>query len=417
MPKVELTDRFCRSAKAQSGKQTDYFDTNTPGLCLRVSPGGTRTWQLHYTRPTGKRARITLGRFSDDDLTLAKARTKAREARGTVRDGGDPLAERNAKAAAMTVRDLVESYISRHADTKRSGPEIARRLRKNVADAIGETKLVDLHRRDLTRCIDAVVDRGAGVEANRVFQDLRAMVRWARARGDLDSNLAEGMKLPTETTERERALSPDELKAVWRALPEAEMWEGTRNVVRLCLVTAQRVSEVCGMTRAELDLHDGIWTIPGARTKNGLTHKVPLSALAISILREQMTTVEVLAKRKKRRIPSFVFPAPGARAAITGAAIAKAVKKSEKSAGKGTSILLGAAPWTPHDLRRTAATMMEEAGVSPHVIGHVLNHKTVTRSTITSRVYARYDYADEKRAALDAWGSAIEQLIGGKADG
>ena len=411
MPKVELTDRFCRSAKALDERQTDYFDTNTPGLSLRVSPGGTRTWQLHYTRPgDGRRVRITLGRFNHDDLTLGKARARARQARGSIRDGGDPHAERKAKAASLTVADLVESYITRHASTKRSGKEIARRLRRNVSDPIGSIKLAEFHRRDVTRCVDAVKDRGAGTEANRTFQDLRAMVRWARARGDLDSNIVEGMRLPTETIERDRVLSEAEIRKFWYGLDDAKMRTSTANVLRLCLVTAQRVGEVAGMSDDEIDLEGRIWTIPIARLKNGTrkgaaAHTVPLSELAVSIINDQRAARAALAKRKGRPEPQFLFPAPGGRATTTAASVPRAVKVSLPA--------LGIEAFTPHDLRRSAATHMERLGISPFVIGHLLNHVSATRATITSRVYARHDYAVEKRVALDLWGSHLAALAAG----
>lgn len=407
MPKVELTDRFVRAAKPLNEQQTDYFDSNTAGLCLRVSPGGTRTWQLHYTAPSGKRTRISLGRLSDD-LGLAKARARAREARGVIRDGGDPLAERKAKAAALTVADLVESYITRHASTKRSGKEIARRLRRNVSDVIGAIKLADFGRRDVTRCVDVVKDRGAGTEANRTFQDLRSMIRWARARGDLDSNITEGMRLPTATIERRRVLSGDEIRQFWQRLKDAKMWDGTANVLRLCLVTGQRVGEVSGMTDAELDLEGKVWSIPIERLKNGTRkdaepHVVPLSDLAIAILTNQREARAALAKRKQRREPAFVFPSPGGRASITAAAVPRAVQASLPA--------LGLERFTPHDLRRSAATHMEALGVSPFVIGHVLNHVSATRGTITSRIYARHDYASEKRHALDLWAAHLVALV------
>jgi integrase len=406
MPRIELTDRFCQAAKPLIGRQTDYFDTLVKGLCLTASAGGARTFYLHYTRPLdGKRVRMKLGRFPE--MKLGKAREKAREGRGDIGEGNDPLADRRALAASQAVSDMVENYITRHASTKRSGDEIARRLRKNVSEVIGAVKLSDLHRRDITKCIDAVKDRGAHVEANRLFEDMRAMVRWARARGDLDSNLVEGMKRPTETTQRERVLSADEIRVMWAALDHAEMWESSRRILRLCLTTGQRVGEVCGMTRAELDFDRAKWTIPAARSKNHREHSVPLSSMAIEIIRKQITESDALAQRKGRAVSPHVFPAPGAASAVTAAGIAKAVKREEKPSG----LIMGIAAWTPHDLRRTMATHMEEVGVSPFVVGHVLNHVSLTRATITSRVYARYDYAKEKREALDLWAKQLAEVV------
>lgn len=408
MPVVEMTDRFCQSAKAIEGKQTDFFDTVVRGLCLRVSPGGTRTWNLVYTKPgDGKRARMKLGRYPE--ITLGKAREKARATRAGIGEGVDPIAEKRAHAASQTVSDLVDNYVARHASTKRTAYEIARRLRKNVSGVIGAIKLDALHRRDITKVFDAITDRGAHVEANRVFQDVRAMIRWAVTRGDLDQNVTEGMRRPTEETIRERFLTAYEIKTMWAALPDAKMQEATRRILRLCLVTGQRVGEIAGMTRDEIDLDAAVWTIPPERAKNGREHVVPLSDMAVAIIRDQIEDVEALAERGGRAVPNWIFPGPGFRAAVTGGSIPKAVKRLETD---GT--VMGIAPFTPHDLRRTAATHMEEIGVSPFIIGHVLNHISATRASITSRVYARYTYDREKREALDLWAQHLARIIESK---
>jgi integrase len=136
----------------------------------------------------------------------------------------------------------------------------------------------------------------------------------------------------------------------------------------------------------------------------------------VSIIQEQMAEADALAARKGREPSQWIFPGPGARAAITGPAVAKAVKRQEVVADDGTATILGIAPFTPHDLRRTAATHMEELGISPFVVGHVLNHVSMTKSTITSRVYARYDYAKEKREALDLWAERLTGILTGGAD-
>ncbi|WP_162409435.1 tyrosine-type recombinase/integrase [Acuticoccus sediminis] len=408
----ELTDRACQAAKVVDGaRSTNHFDATVKGLCLKVSAGGSKTFYLVYTKPGSKdRAWLKLGRYPE--LSLAKARAKARDTRADIGEGTDPIIEKRAAAAAQTVDDLIENYLTRHASTKRSADEIARRLRKNVGEVIGSVKLEQLHRRDLTQCIDTVKDRGAGVEANRVFEDLRAMVRWAQGRGDLDRNLTEGMKRPTVVIERDRVLSATEIRTMWQALSVSEMQEATRRIIRLCLITAQRVGEVSGMTLDEVDLASRLWTIPAARSKNKREHIVPLTDFACEIINAQLQASADLAKRKGRGIPPFVFPGPGARASITGAAVAKAVKRQEAGETPDAAPeILGISPWTPHDLRRSAATGMEELGVNPFVIGHVLNHISVTRASITTRVYARYDYSVEKREALESWSDHLCRIV------
>lgn len=428
MPKVELTDRFCQTAKPTTGRQTDYFDTIVKGLCLTASSGGTRTFYLHYTRPMdGKRQRMNLGTFPD--IKLATAREKARAARGDVIEGGDPIADKKAEAASMSVADLVENYLARKTSKNRSGDEVARRLRKNVSGrnaegkkidgassgVIGDIRLSALHRRDLTKAIDAITDRGATTEAVRVFEDLRAMVRWARGRGDLDANLTEGMQPPAKLVERDRVLSADEIRVMWAALADADMWEGSRRVIRLCLILGARVSEVCGMTRGELDLDRGLWTLPAARVKNGSSHTLPLPTMAVDIIREQIADADKLAKRMGREPSPFIFPGVGGKGAIGGAAIAKALKRQEVTS-KGKTTILGVEPFTCHDLRRSAATHLAEIGVNPFIIGHILNHLTSTRATITTAVYARYDYLKEKTEALDLWADRLAGIVSGGAD-
>jgi integrase len=134
--------------------------------------------------------------------------------------------------------------------------------------------------------------------------------------------------------------------------------------------------------------------------------------MAIEIIAAQIADADALAERKGRAAPAFVFPGPGGRAAVTGASIPKAVKR-EEIIKRGVATIMGVASWTPHDFRRTAATHMEEIGISPFVIGHVLNHVSATKASITSRVYARYDYGKEKREALDLWAGRLADIISG----
>jgi hypothetical protein len=181
---VALTDRFVSHAKAQGVPQLDYFDEGVPGLALRVSSTGRKTWTFHYTSPgDGKRARLTIGTYPA--TTLANARGLATEARGAVEAGTDP---RTRTTGAMTIATLVQSYVEKHVASLRTAVEIERRIRRNIVPVIGEVRLADFHRRDVNRCVDPIIKRGSPIEAARAFEDLRAMLRWAVSRGDLDHN-------------------------------------------------------------------------------------------------------------------------------------------------------------------------------------------------------------------------------------
>src|SRR5512132_321629 len=111
MPRLALTDRFVLGAKSDHTPQTDFFDSKTPGLALRVSKRGHKAWSFIFTGPdTGKRTRIKLGTYPA--LSLALARTKASEARGRLQDGGDPRSVQRHGVAEITVAELVNRYVA-----------------------------------------------------------------------------------------------------------------------------------------------------------------------------------------------------------------------------------------------------------------------------------------------------------------
>jgi integrase len=177
---------------------------------------------------------------------------------------------------------LVSSYLEKHVwPNLRSAKAVERRLNKNVIPIIGNVPLAELHKREINRVIDPILERGSPVEA-RCFEDMRAMFRWGVARGDLDLSPTNGMRKPGEAKPRERTLSDEEIRLLWRALPEAlPRSKAVQRIIKLCLLTAQRVGEVSGMSTDELDLHQQLWTIPGARTKNKHKHIIPITDLAL----------------------------------------------------------------------------------------------------------------------------------------
>jgi integrase len=393
--RASLTDRFCAGAKALGRPQVDYFDENTPGLALRVTAHGVKAWTLVFTSlKTGKRARVTLGRYPR--MTLAQARTLAVEAKGRLDEGMDPhdmLAGK--EASAMTVAGLIPLYLEkpnrRTGQPRRSVKEIARRFNFNVIPVIGNVKLAELHRRDINRVISRIVRR-APVEATRVFEDLRGMSHWAVGQGYLDHNPMEGMEPPAKAAVGERVLSEDEIRTLWNGLPESLARSVTcQRIVKLCLVTAQRVGEVAGMQPDELDLEAAIWTIPGGRSKNGHASSVPLSALAVEIIKKALGE------------GPFVFPRPDAAGSFPAQAVARAITRAN---GR-----FGIPHWTAHDLRRTAVSMMAKLGVPPIVLGHIINHRSVTKAGVTLSVYSHYDYATEKRQALEQWAAHIQIIV------
>lgn len=409
--RVKLTDRFIAGAKSGSAAQADYFDEGTPGLALRVSSAGRKAWSFVFTSPKdGRRARLSLGSYPA--VSLADARARAIEARGHLAEipPRDPRDVRRAEVdGAMTVKDLTDSYMEKHIrPTRRSAAETERRFAKNITPVIGSVRLADLHKRDINRVVDPILARESPVEAARTFEDLRAMLRWAVRRGDLDRNPMEGMGKPSKAEARERVLSDEEIRVFWNGLPKAlARSKACQRILKLCLLTGQRVGEVAGMTRVELDLAKVIWTIPAARSKNGHTHAVPLSDAALDIVREALKEAGEKAE--------YVFPNPEGDGSLPAAAVARTVTRAAKADPERPFGRFGIARFTAHDLRRTAVSKMAELGVAPIVLGHVINHRSVTKAGLTLAVYSRYDYAKEKREALELWAKHLSAIVENKA--
>jgi integrase len=384
--KVDLTDRFCATIKSE--KVVDFFDAKTKGLGLRVSPTGSKSWAVMFTIPgSQKRARLVLGTYPA--TSLARARTLAIEAQGKVEEGIDPrtLSAPDDDDGPATVAMLAKLYLAKHATNIKTGNELERRLRADVLPVIGSVKLADLHRRDVHRVLDRILDRGAKASAKKAFGDLRAMIRWAVARGDLDHNPIQDMKTPGITKPRERFLDAEEIAALWQAWPDVLPAPMTL-ALKLALVTGQRIGEVAGMTLDEIDFPKAIWMIPGERAKNGFKHSVPLSGLALDLIAEARPSAinGRLFRLNTQRLGNLL---------------------NQKRAR------LPVRDWSAHDLRRTVCTHLAMLGVSPLVIGACVNHRTQTKSGITLGTYVRYDYAKEKRDALDMWANRLAAIIGG----
>jgi integrase len=322
---------------------------------------------------------------------LAAARGLALEAQAAVQLGQDP---RTLKAGAMTMATLIEGYLAKHVrPSLRSGKQVERRLRKNVIPLIGNVRLADLHRRDVNRVLDAVVGRDCPTEANLVYGDLRTMLRWALARGDVDRNPIDGMKAPGTPGSRDRVLNESEIRRLWNLLPA--VFEDSRNcqhIIKLCLITGQRVGEVAGIERSELDLNAKLWKIPARRSKNKHEHHVPLSDLALNVIDDALVDANSSA------LPLFDLPAK---------AVARFVGRAQTKFGIIPT-------WVAHDLRRSVITFMAALGIPPIVLGHVANHRTTTRAGVTLAVYSQYDYAKEKRAALDLWADRLAAILDDK---
>ncbi len=389
---MRFTDRSIQALQPRE-KRYEVSETNGRGLWLRISPRGLKTFVYIY-RLDGRLRRLTLGTYPE--LTLAEAHQLHASARAMRKQGKDPAAHRQALLAghreAPMVAQLAQTYLDRWAKPKkRSWQEDERILKKDILPAWGEMKARDITRGDVLTLLRRIVDRGAPVTANRTHALLSKMFRFGIEQNILDteSSPCALVRPPTKERSRDRVLSEDEIRAFWTGLAETRMSESLKLALKLLLVTAQRRGEIVYAEWSEFDLAAGWWTIPAARSKNGLSHRVPLSSLASSLL----SRLHALCGDTP-----WLLPNPSRSSHMTDRAMSRAVANNRA--------VFGIAAFTPHDLRRTAASHMTSLGIPPYVVKKVLNHV----DTGVTAVYDRHSYDAEKRDALEKWAEKLSVI-------
>lgn len=388
---IKFTKAALAGLEPDPSRRIYVRDTVEPSLYLSVTPKGIKSF-LVYRWGDGKPQRVTLGRFDPerrDAMTVAAARRKVTKTVDKIRSGDVNRAKR-LERHAPTVADLADEYLERHAKVKKkSAAEDERILNTYVLPKWKTKKAQDIGRHDVVTLLDGIADR-APVMANRVLACTRKMFNVGVQRGILNASPCVQIPAPGKESRRDRVLSQSEIKTFWSRLDEAAVDERTRLILRFQLATAQRVGEVVSMQWNELD--NGTWTIPAEKAKNGLPHRVPLNAVARDILKR----AKKLSDGKR-----YVFESVH-EGHIRPDALPKALARNREVLGVGHIV--------PHDLRRTAASMMTGMGIPRLVVGRVLNH---AEPGVTA-IYDRHAYDAEKRQALEKWGRKLDRIIRGK---
>jgi integrase len=404
MGKKKLTDLFVERAKPPARGRVEYFDASFPGLALRVTANGSKSWSIFY-RFGGRLRRFTIGTYPA--IKPAQARREATTALERVREGFDPAQEKRARRElrppeADTFAAIAHEYLERHLRKNNAASTYQEARRDLEHDAIAKWRsrpIASITRRDVIELIDAIIERGAEIQANRTLARLRALFNWAIQKDRLSASPVARMKMPTKERPRDRVLSDDELRWFWSATDQLDWPFGP--FARLLLLTAQRRDEVASMEWQELDLAKRAWVIPRHKMKNNRAHEVHLSDAAGAVLGSLPRVGDGL-----------VFTTTG-ETAVSGFSRAKsrldAAMQDTKRAELGSKA--GQIPqWTLHDLRRTTATGMARLNFPPHVVDKVLNHVSGTIRGVAA-VYNRFEYLEERRAALEAWGRYVENLV------
>jgi integrase len=390
---MKFDSKTVASLRLPAGKaDVIHFDDALSGFGYRLRESGDdirKTWIVQYRR-AGATRRLLLG--SAEVLSADQARAAAKKALAEIALGGDPQAAKAARRSAdkFTLAAVVVEFLAAKDGTlrPRTFTEVQRYLTGPYFKPLHTMPVDQIARRDVaTRLLIIARKRGAPTAA-RARAMLSELYSWAMGQGLVEANPIIGTNRPKTAPPRSRVLTDQEIVSVWNGAGADDFGR----VVRLLILTAQRRTEVGGMSWRELDLERGAWTIPSGRTKNGREHTLPLPPLALDII----AGIPRVVGRE------YLF---GPRAAgFTSWNRPKQILDRRLGDQVG--------PWRLHDLRRSAATRMCDLGVAPHVVEQILNHHSGHRGGVAG-IYNRSSYQREVRAALALWDDHIRSIVQG----
>jgi integrase len=348
------------------------------GFGVRVTANGVRAYVLNYSL-NGKEHRYTIGNVAN--WNVQEAVKEARALRQRIDRGEDPMAKAPAIEAKKTITEILDNFLKR---SRLKRPDhYTSVFERFVKPAFGQLPINELKRRHIVELLDKIEDENGAVMATRTLSYLRSALNWHAARDEeFQPPFVKGMAR-SSTTERarDRILTDDELRTLWPVF-------ATSNFGRACqvmLLTGSRRSEVTGMRWEELA--DGVWTVPATRYKTNREHVVPLSAMALAIINAQ----------PKRNSSPLVFPGRQGASLSRGGNHKAAIDKAAP----------GLPPWTVHDLRRTARSLMSRAGVRPDIAERVIGHAIPG----VAGTYDRHAYLAEKKCALEQLADAVRAIV------
>jgi integrase len=387
MPRTRLT-KSAIDAIPTPDKEIVHWDQCLPGFGLKITPKGRKVFIVLYRAQGGgsRLRKFTIGPYGR--ITLHNARIEAQKVLAARLEGRDPATEKleaRRRLTADTVAEIVTLYARLHLSQRRSGPELIRVLQRNLVDRLGSRSVHAISKRDIIDLVNAVVDRGSPVAANKTLKVVRSFFGWCVGRAILERSPCDGVRAPTVERARDRILTDGELAAIVTAARQMGGPYGT--IVEVLALTGQRRDEVARMSWDEVDLDHLVWTLPPTRTKNDKPHIVQLSDPAAVVIGAQP------------RLGRLVFSRNGATPV-----------GDFSSQKRRLDELCGVSHWRLHDLRRTMVSGMARLGVAPHVADKILNHVAGTISGVAA-VYQRHEFLKERRDALERWSAHVEGLL------
>jgi integrase len=391
---IRLTDVALKNLKPPA-KRTVLWAQGMPGLGVRLHPSGSRTFIYSYWIDGVKRW-LNIGAYPE--VPLREALKKYADASDLVAKGVDPAKPATSRATG-TVNDLIDRY-EKHsiARGKKSIKEEFRMLRKEL-HSLRNKKVAQVKKTDLNEIVENIMERGSKQTASHLYAYMHRMFALAVMWDLRQDNPVSNIERPAKGQARDRSLSFTEIWKVWHGLEQSPVKPVVRYALLFVLVTMQRGQDVRGLKWSDIDFKEKIWKVP--QPKNKRPWQIPLNDLAIEIL---------------EKVKPYTGETEGPFAMTRARAPSEGLKfKPMKQKTLSDNIdyyyeSWGVAKFTPHDLRRTAATGITTLGCPRFWATLLLNHAD---KHITA-VYDQYEYDREKRTAANIWNLALMRIVNAK---
>lgn len=366
------------------------------GLGARVSKGGKVSWQYRY-KIDGESKRLDLGRYPD--LSLKQARITAQECREWLAQGFDPKIQRKIQRDStikpVTVKEALEYWLVEYAATNRANFEKHRsQFTRHIYPYIGNYPLADTETRHWLECFDRIKtgipskQRPAPVAAGYIFGNAKQALRFCRVRRYATSRELDDLTITdvgSKQGKRDRVLSDAELAHIWTTIETNTFNVYMSQLLKVLIVFGARTQEVRLSTWAEWDFKTNVWTVPKShsKTETQIVRPIPnaIKPWLLNLKNSSKQSDYILGQLKE-----------SANVSSAGGKLWERLEHNEK--------------WTLHDIRRSLATKMNDLGVMPHIVEHLLGH---TLGGVMS-IYNHSQYLPEKEKALDLWLDRLELL-------
>ncbi|MDI1332414.1 site-specific integrase [Pseudomonas sp.] len=426
---IKLATDTCRDAKPQE-KQYELNDTQVAGLQLRVNPGNTKTWVLRYRIRVGEtwtNRRMTLGQFPD--VSVAAARKEAENKKTDIDRGADPMGERRAQALnradAIEAKKreeasrvcLSESYekwmnSSKPLNRKDSGKSIRANFENNVLPLLGNKEMKDVRQADILEVTETILKRGANRQAQIAFSEMKQFFSFAVEREILTTNPQANLKkadVGKKSLPRERVLPPHEIRLLHQKMQASSLNRPTQICFMIALSTLCRIGEIGLAKWEEVNWAKKTWTIPAENTKNGQAITINLSKFALDHFNE----LRLYNGDSEWCVPNSKRDGPVYEKSLTKHAHDRQLPEGQPPTKGRTvqtrSLITSRENWTPHDLRRSGSTIMQQLGVSTETAERCLNHTVHTK---VQKAYLHHNPLKEMNRAWRDLGQALEVIVG-----